>query len=103
MIVVGIDSSKSDMGRTNEMLPESPYYVERFVEFEDKKLAGYGSIIGEYIFNELKPMIDGTFFTLSNFADVAYEKHWNGRAKQIHIKEHQLLTKTFRALGWFDE
>ena len=66
MIVVGIDSSKDDMGRTNEMLPESPHYVERFIEFEDKKLDGYGSIIGEYIFNELKPMIDETFFTLTD-------------------------------------
>ena len=69
MIVVGIDSSKDDMGRTNEMLPESKHYVERFEEFEDKVLDGYGSILADYIFNELKPMIDNTFHTLTDKAN----------------------------------
>ena len=68
MIVVGIDSSKSDMGRTNEMLPESNNYVKNFPEFKEP-LNGYGSILGEFIFNELKPMIDNTFHTLSDKAN----------------------------------
>lgn len=65
MIVVGIDSSKSDMGRTNEMLPESEHYVESFFEFKEK-VNGYGSILGEFIFKELKPLIDNTFHTLKD-------------------------------------
>jgi len=68
MIVVGIDSSKEDMGRTNEMLPESSHYVEKFHEFNEQ-LDGYGSILGEFIFNELKPLIDKTFHTLKDKAN----------------------------------
>lgn len=68
IIVVGIDSSKTDMGRTNEMLPESNHYVERFDEFNEK-VNGYGSILAEYIFTELKEMIDNTFYTLKDKAN----------------------------------
>lgn len=65
MIVVGIDSAKTDMGRTNEMLIESNDYINPPFETE-APLNGYGSIIGEFIFNELKPLIDSTFYTLKD-------------------------------------
>lgn len=68
MIVVGIDSSKSDIGRMLEMLPESNHYAKKHTEQPDD-LMGYGSILAKYIFEELKPLIDKTFHTLPDKAN----------------------------------
>lgn len=35
--------------------------------------------------------------------DLSYYKLANDNLDHIDLKEHQLLTKTFKALGWFDE
>lgn len=43
---------------------------------------------------------DGTIFTMWNFNDIRYSKHWRERPANITIQEHQLLTKTFKMLGW---
>jgi hypothetical protein len=46
---------------------------------------------------------DGTIFTMWNFNSIRYSKYWRGKPANISLQEHQLLTKTFKALGWFDE
>ncbi len=61
LIIVGIDSAKQDMDRTNEMLPESNYYNN---ELEEEPLNGYGSILASYIMNNLKEEIDQIFYTI---------------------------------------
>lgn len=62
LIVVGIDSAKSDEDRMMEMLIESENIDKDFVEVDN----GYGSIIAQYIFDVLKDDIDSTFFTIGD-------------------------------------
>ena len=63
LIVVGIDSAESGEDRTNEMLIESDYYEMELLKEEVSELNPKGSILAEYIFDKLKPMIDETFYT----------------------------------------
>lgn len=51
----------------------------------------------ELIFNFKE---DGTIFTMWNFNEMRYSKYWRGTPANITLQEHQLLTKTFKALGW---
>ena len=60
-IVVGIDSSKSDMGRVQEMLPSSKYLTS--IDDLPNTLSSYGDILGDFIVNKIKPAIDEIFFT----------------------------------------
>ena len=60
-IVVGIDSSKSDMGRVQEMLPSSNNLTG--VDELPITLASYGDVLGEFIVEKIKPTIDEMFFT----------------------------------------
>jgi predicted alpha/beta superfamily hydrolase len=63
MIVVGIDSAIDGNDRRDEMLIESKVYEKKMLGEEAKDLKGKGSVIANYIFTELKPMIDDVFFT----------------------------------------
>ena len=60
-IVVGIDSSKSDMGRVQEMLPSSNNLTN--VDDLPNTLLSYGDVLGEFMVKKLKPAIDELFFT----------------------------------------
>ena len=60
-IVVGIDSSKSDMGRVQEMLPSSNNLTG--VDELPITLASFGDVLGEFIVEKIKPTIDEMFFT----------------------------------------
>lgn len=66
-IVVGIDSAKKDIDRTYEMTPHSnhlAYYDENYEQ-------GYAEDLADSIMNALKPLIDATFFTLSDQINTA--------------------------------
>ncbi len=67
LIVVGIDSATTETGRTNEMLIESKYLNKKW--FKKEKADPCGSIIAKYMFEKLKPLIDETFYTLSDKAN----------------------------------
>ena len=60
IIVVGIDSAKTDIDRTLEML--IPHIETKF----QRENRGYSNILGDFIFNELKPFVDEHFHTLSD-------------------------------------
>ena len=66
-IVVGIDSAKKDIDRAMEMTPHSSHlsYYD-----EDQEL-GYAEELADSIMNFLKPLIDATFFTLSDYWNTA--------------------------------
>lgn len=70
LIVVGIDSAQTEKDRMLEMLIKA-----KGNELKGKKDAketfGYGDILADYIFNELKPMIDDTFYTLKDKENTA--------------------------------
>lgn len=59
IIVVGVDAPKNGTARALEMLIEG-------IEPKDPKAVGYASVLGDFIFKELKPIIDDTFFTLKD-------------------------------------
>lgn len=63
IIVVGIDAPKDADDRALEMIP--PFLVpnrKRDFSFGE----GYADIFGEYIFKVVKPLIDATFYTLTD-------------------------------------
>ena len=62
-IVVGIDSAPTDEGRTFELMAPSGAY-HRWIE--KRGLFGYANILSDYIFEVLKPLIDNTFYTLTD-------------------------------------
>lgn len=66
MIVVGIDSAMNGTDRCLEMLIESEKYDYKDELKPFKGMKGYGSILAKYIIEELKPMIDNTFYTLKD-------------------------------------
>lgn len=43
---------------------------------------------------------DKIFFNIYNYGTVRYKKYWKTLAIEITLQEHQLLTKTFKMLGW---
>ena len=66
-IVVGIDSAKKDLDRTMEMTPKS----DHISYYEDEVELGYAEDLADSIVNFLKPLIDRTFFTLSDWLNTA--------------------------------
>ncbi len=66
-IVVGIDSSKTDIGRVEEMLPsdENLSYVDDL----NGKVISHVKPLEDFIINELKPEIDKLFNTLSDYGN----------------------------------
>ena len=66
-IVVGIDSAIKDIDRTMEMTPES----DHLSYYDDEQVLGYAEDLADSIINFLKPLIDETFFTLSDDLNTA--------------------------------
>ena len=66
-IVVGIDSAKKDIDRTLEMTPHSDHLAYH----DDDVELGYAEDLADSIMNFLKPLIDETFFTLSDYLNTA--------------------------------
>lgn len=66
-IVVGIDAPNTDIDRSLEM---SPPKIERNRKYAYKN-DGYADILGDFIFNTVKPDIDKNFHTLPDYAGVA--------------------------------
>lgn len=66
-IVVGIDSAKKDIDRSLEMTPESDHLAYH----DDDVVLGYAGDLADSIVNFLKPLIDATFFTLSDYLNTA--------------------------------
>ena len=61
LIVVGIDAPNEGIARAEEMTPDEVKCVK------NKKIKqGYASILGDFIFKTVKPIIDETFYTLSD-------------------------------------
>lgn len=67
IIVVGIDAPKLGRDRTLEMFPED------VVPTKESKITqrGYANFLGDFIFKELKPLIDSTFYTLTDKSHTA--------------------------------
>ncbi len=61
-IVVGIDSAPTDIDRCQEMIPDNndALYIDKRIK------DGYASILGDFIVNKLKPLVDELFYTLSD-------------------------------------
>ena len=62
IIVVGIDAPEKAFDRALEMIPKG-------IELKDNRLnatSGYAELLGDFIFKEVKPDIDQTFYTLSD-------------------------------------
>ena len=66
-IIVGIDSAKKDIDRTLEMTPHS----DHIAYYDDDTELGYAEDLADSIMNFLKPLIDETFFTLSDYLNTA--------------------------------
>ena len=66
-IVVGVDAPNTDMDRSLEM---SPREIERNKKYA-YNLPGYADILADFIFETVKPDIDNTFHTYSNYTGVA--------------------------------
>ena len=66
---------------------------------EWKKL-GYDLTRHEKLFLEFKK--SDTYIMLYNYETIKYEKYSYSYSQKITLQEHNLLTKTFKALGWFD-
>ena len=66
-IVVGIDAPNTDIDRSLEM---SPPKMERNSKYALKN-GGYADILGNFIFNVVKPDIDKNFHTLTDYTGVA--------------------------------
>ncbi|MGM9873916.1 MAG: alpha/beta hydrolase [Bacilli bacterium] len=61
LILVGIDSPRCEAKyRSVELAPEGYMPIKKYNE-EFLELSPIGSVLGEFIFNELKPIIDNTF------------------------------------------
>lgn len=61
VIVVGIDSATSGVGRIEDMLPDNKYLTS--VDDLPDNLNAYGKILGEFIVKNIKPLIDKNFKT----------------------------------------
>ncbi len=66
-IVVGIDSAKKDLDRMEEMTPSSSHITYH----KKTTILGYAQILADYMFNELKPLIDDLLFTLKDKENTA--------------------------------
>ena len=60
-IVVGIDSAKTDFGRISDMLPSNKHLDP--VNELPEDIDAFGSLLGDFLVNELKPKVDETFKT----------------------------------------
>ena len=66
-IVIGVDAPNTDIDRSLEMSPKD---VTRAKKYELKG-TGYAHLLGDFIFNIVKPDIDKTFFTQDEKVGVA--------------------------------
>lgn len=66
IIVVGIDAPKDGGDRALEMTPPELSFLRRNLRKDQINAAGYADILGDFIFKEVKPLIDKTFYTLSD-------------------------------------
>ena len=76
-------------------LTKTPTLEEVKKEWEE---LGYDLTRHERLFLEFEK--GDTYIMLYNYETVKYEKYSYAYSQKITLKEHQLLTKTFRALGW---
>lgn len=66
IIVVGVDAPNRDIDRTLEMTPPGLTF-HKFTKMPDEvRRHGYGNLLGDFIFKEVKPLIDKTFYTLKD-------------------------------------
>ena len=65
IIVVGIDAPNDAQDRALEMTPEQ-FIFSKVRAVETKKNEGYAKVLGDFIFDKVKPLIDETFYTLKD-------------------------------------
>lgn len=63
LIVVGIDAPKSGKDRTMEMTAPNLIF-RKATKYQGKVEQGYANVLGDFIFKEVKPLIDKSFHTL---------------------------------------